>query len=112
VINLDGKRFSPVANSDAGRVASDAVFIFSQIGTAFTAEYSGEGFTDGHLIGNFISDDMADLVYHCRASNGDLEAGQARAKFSRADDNKLTIAMDWQWLNGSQQSGQSYYKER
>ncbi len=111
MINLNGKRFSPIANSEAGRVASDAVFIFSQTGAAFTAEYSGAGFTDGHLIGNFISDDEANLVYHSRASNGDLEAGQASAKFSTAD-NRLEIAMDWHWLNGSQKSGQSFYRER
>jgi len=41
VINLDGKHFSPTENSKGGRVASDAVFSFSQTGRSFTADYSG-----------------------------------------------------------------------
>lgn len=111
MIDLDGKIFSPVKNSDGGRVSSDAVFTFSQTGASFSAAYTGIGFTDGHLIGNFISDDQADLIYHSRANSGALEAGQARAKFSLGDLNKLEISMDWRWLNGSLKSGQSYYRE-
>lgn len=92
-------------------MASDAIFVFSQSGSNFTAHYSGAGFSDGHLIGNLDAGDSANLVYHCRAEDGALEVGKARARFSTDADHKIIIEMDWQWLNGSRKSGQSFYKE-
>ena len=111
MINLHGKKFSPKRNSEGGRVASDAVFTFEQSGNNFSAVYSGAGFSDGHLIGAFENDNTARLIYHSRAESGALEAGEAKAIFSRMPDGRLTIAMDWTWLNGSRASGQSFYEE-
>lgn len=111
MINLEGKKFSPLKNSEGGRVASDAVFIFTQTDDAFTATYSGEGFSDGHLIGKMIGDMEASLIYHCRAKDGSLEAGEANASFKTNADNTLTISMNWRWMNGTQQTGTSLYGE-
>ena len=108
--NLDGRRFSPMKNSDAGRLASDAVFTFGQSGKNFTAVYSGAGFSDGHLIGTMTGKTSANLIYHCRADTGELEAGEASASFELKD-GRITISMTWQWLNGSKKSGTSYYEE-
>ncbi len=111
MINLDGKQFSPRKNSEGGRVSSDAVFIFQQSGKNFTAEYSGSGFYDGHLIGTFRTETIADLIYHSRAEDGSLEAGQAQAQFSKTKSGQITIKMDWAWLNGNLKTGQSFYEE-
>ncbi len=102
---------SPATNSKNGRVKSDAVFIYAQIGNDFTAEYTGAGFIDGHIIGTFTSPDTADLIYHCRADNGHLEAGTAAAKLTINADGLIGIFMDWQWLNGDKSAGQSHYME-
>jgi len=110
-VDLDGKRFSPTTNSDGGRVKNDAVFKFKQTGDSFSAHYSGEGVSDGHIIGHFTQIQKATLVYHSRAHNGALEVGSAKAKFDFNKAGKITIAMNWQWLNGSQKSGQSFYEE-
>ena len=109
--DLNGLTFSPVRNSEGGRVKSDSIFEYQQEGETFTAIYYGEGFTDGHLIGCFTGDDTAELVYHCRGSNGELEIGEAKAKFTRNAAGKINISMDWQWLNLTQESGKSYYEE-
>lgn len=110
--DLDGRRFSPVTNSEGGRVKSDAIFDYSQKGSEFEAAYSGEGFSDGHLIGRFTSIDQADLVYHCREDATHLlEVGEAIATFSRDKEGRINIHMDWRWLNGSKASGQSHYRE-
>jgi len=116
LIDLDGKKFSPVKNSEGGRVKSDAMFTFTQNGSAFSAEYSGEGFSDGHLIGIMSADNTAQLVYHSRADSGLLEAGQARAEFSKNSKGRWQISMNWQWLNNETlnnktKSGQSFYEE-
>jgi hypothetical protein len=110
--NLDQKRFSPVRNSEGGRVKSDSIFAFEQTGKRFQATYWGEGFSDGHLIGIMTSKTEADLIYHCRENATDhLEAGQAKAVFSHTDDGKVLITMNWAWLNGSLASGTSVYEE-
>ena len=92
--DLNGRRFSPIRNSKTGRVSSDAVFIFKQSGSHFTAAYSGAGFSDGHLIGYMSGKNTADLIYHCRADDGILEAGQAEAVFEIKDE-KIVISMTW-----------------
>lgn len=110
-VNLDGRQFSPIANSEGGRVGSDAIFTFKQIGEKFTADYAGAGFSDGHLIGRLTGSENAALVYHCRASDGGLEVGEASATFSQGDGGAMEIVMNWQWLNGSKLSGTSHYRE-
>lgn len=110
-LNLDGRRFRPVSNSEGGRVQSDAVFIFSQTGSAFSAVYSGSGFTDGHLIGKMSEGQTAQLLYHSRASDGTLEAGEAQAQFIVSESAPIRIEMAWRWLNGSEDNGTSTYEE-
>ena len=109
--DLDGRKFRPVRNSQGGRVASDAVFNFSQAGSSFLATYQGEGFSDGHLIGEMSGEDIGRLIYHCRAADGSLEAGEAEARFSTSETGNIEIAMKWQWLNGTKASGVSRYEE-
>lgn len=110
MINLDGRRFSPVSNSEHGRVTSNAVFEFFQTGNAFSASYKGPGLSDGHLIGTMDQNSCGDLVYHSRALDGSLEAGAALAVFVQTPDG-ITIDMNWRWLNGSTKSGKSHYRE-
>jgi len=111
-INLHGKRFSPIRNSEGGRVKGDSIFAFEQDDNRFKATYWGEGFSDGHLIGVLTSDTEADLIYHCRDNATDnLEAGEAKAIFNYSDSGKVIITMDWHWLNGGQTSGTSQYQE-
>ena len=110
-LNLDGRRFRPVANSEGGRVQSDAVFIFAQTRDAFSATYAGSGFTDGHLIGHMADNQTAQLVYHCRAADGTLEVGEAQAQFIVCEGVPIRIEMTWRWLNGSEESGTSTYEE-
>ena len=108
-VNLDGRVFTPVENSAGGAVSSDTRFVFAQDGDAVTADYSGAGVTDGHIVGRMTGEATAELLYHCRKGDGSLAAGAATAEFGR-DGGVLTIAMDWRWLDGPG-SGQSFYRE-
>ena len=110
-LDLNGRRFHPIQNSEAGRVKGDAVFSFRQQGSGFVADYSGSGFTDGHLIGSITGPLTADLVYHSRASDGALEVGEAIAQFTVPDQGPIMIEMQWHWLNGSKAKGTSLYQE-
>ena len=109
--NLNGLVFSPVQNSEHGTVAATTVFKFKQLGKQISAIYSGGDVVDGHIIGQFISNDKAALLYHNVTKSGDLQAGEAEAIFAMLPDKRLTIHMNWQWLNGDKSNGISYYEE-
>lgn len=111
-IDLNGKHFSPIQNSEHGRVTSETKFIFQQIGTDFTAQYMGANVTDGHIIGKFTDIHSGELIYHSRSSDGKLEAGDAIAAFKKNEDGLIEIEMQWTWLNHSKKSGTSYYLEQ
>lgn len=87
------------------------MFIYQQIGIDFTATYDGLGVRDGHIIGKMTGPLTAELIYHSRATDGTLEAGQAIVNFEHDDVHGLIMHMDWQWLNGSKASGKSLYGE-
>lgn len=110
-LDLNGRRFHPIQNSEGGRVKGDSVFSFRQEGSNFVADYVGSGFTDGHLIGNITGPLTAALVYHSRSSDGALEVGEAKAQFTVPDQGPIMIEMAWQWLNGSKAQGTSLYQE-
>lgn len=109
--NLNGRKFSPIANSEGGRVDETTLFTFSQIGRNFSAIYTGANVSDGHLIGRFQEDAKITLLYHSRAKTGELEAGSAVADVTRTPNGKLTLDMQWEWLNASQKTGRSKYLE-
>ena len=111
MVDLNGRRFSPLSNSEGGRVKSDAVFVYSQNEDRFTAVYSGEGVSDGHIIGQMTGERTAGLVYHSRSDAGALEAGRADVTFTLGPNNKVIMDMSWQWLNGTGAAGTSRYEE-
>ena len=109
-INLDGRIFVPTENSAAGTVDGETRFSFSQTGTRISADYQGGAVIEGHILGQFIQADQADLLYHCLTLDGDLKSGHAIATFSELPDDRLCIDMRWRWLNGEGE-GSSRYEE-
>ncbi len=61
-INLDGRVFVPVANSDQGTVSDETLFYFSQNGTQISARYHGGAVKEGRILGHFLQVDQADLL--------------------------------------------------
>ena len=110
-LNLNGRVFQPVNNSDGGRVDGNTRFHFSQSGQNITAHYSGPNVFDGHIIGQMLGEADMKLLYHSRALTGELEAGEASVDIFYDDDGNLRLAMSWAWLNGSKKTGTSNYIE-
>ena len=110
-VDLDGRVFIPVENSAGGAVGSGTRFVFAQQGALITADYAGAGIEDGHIVGRVTGERAAHLLYHCRRADGALAAGEAQARFGLDDEGRQTIAMNWRWLNGGGESGQSVYVE-
>jgi hypothetical protein len=111
LVNLDSREFVPVHNTVGGTVTDATKFSFQQSGENITADYAGGDIETGHIVGKFVNEDTAELIYHCLTKDGEMKAGQAQAHFSISDTGKLTIDMQWQWLNGDKSAGTSHYEE-
>lgn len=110
-IDLDGRVFHPVQNSKHGTVEATTIFKFKQSGNRVSATYSGSDVVDGHIVGQFVSNNIATLLYHSITKSGELQAGEAEAVFDALPDKRLCIHMNWRWLNGDKTDGTSYYEE-
>ena len=58
-MNLDDKVFRSVANSGAGEVDRQTVFIYHQESDLVWAEYSGGRILKGHLMGEWYAGDQS-----------------------------------------------------
>lgn len=113
---LDNRVFIPVENTDNGTVSGQTRFHFWQKGKVIFADYVGGDVAEGHIIGQFTTEDMGELLYHCLTIDGCLKAGQATATFSQMSDGRLAMDIDWEWLttnnpSGNANKGRSRYEE-
>ena len=106
-MNLKGKTFRAVSNTAHGSINTDTKMHFTSDKGVVAAEYRGGTIVTGHVLGKRINETEMDLVYLSATISGEVKAGKAHAKFSRGEDRKLHMHMDWQWLTGDHSSGQS-----
>lgn len=109
-INLNNRVFMPLENSSNGIVDTQTIFTFTHSGETFHANYKGGDITNGYIIGQFTTQHTANLLYQCLTTSGELKAGKAIASFTQID-NRVSIDMKWQWLNGDGSAGTSHYIE-
>jgi len=109
--SLDNRVFTPIDNSTGGIVDARTRFHFWQNGDAFYADYFGGDVREGHIIGRFTGPRTGQLLYHCMTNTRELKAGRAVVTFTLSDDGRVGMALDWAWISGGTESGQSYYEE-
>lgn len=108
--NLNNKKFSTSSNSSEGQANTDTIFTYKQEGELVTADYSGGGIRYGKVIAG-LQGDQLDMLYQCITDDMQLRAGKALAKISYNSNKKLVLTLDWEWINGGLEKGQSSYTE-
>ena len=111
MINLDGKIFGLLANSENGEVSTETLFQYKQDGDLVTAKYQGGTIKYGKIIAKFADDENLEMIYQCFTNDGELKAGSAVAKVSINKNDKIQLDLNWKWLNGDKTSGTSTYVE-
>ena len=106
-MNLKGKIFRAVSNSAHGSMNTETKMYFTSDKGVVAAEYKGGSIVTGHVLGKRVNESEMELLYLSATISGDVKAGKAHAKFTRGEDRKLHMHMDWQWLTGDHSSGQS-----
>lgn len=109
-LNFNNKTFSLLENSANGKVNSETQFHYKQEGNLVTADYSGGPIIYGKIIGH-LQENTINMLYQCLTTENVLKAGKAKATASLAENNKIKLKLDWEWLDGQKEKGTSEYLE-
>lgn len=111
MINYNGKRFSPVSNTDNGEVDAETVFEYKQQGNVLSCQYSGNSILQGHLIGLVADDGQIDMRYHQVNTQGILMTGTCQSTPEILTDGRIRLHESWQWTSGDGSKGSSVLEE-
>ncbi len=111
MINYNGKRFSPVSNTENGEVDAETVFHYKQQGNVLSCDYSGNTILQGHLIGLVSDEGQIDMRYHQVNTQGILMTGTCRSTPEILPDGRIRLHESWQWTSGDGSKGSSVLEE-
>ena len=107
-INLDGKCFFAVMNTESGEAGEETVFLYHQKGEIIWAEYQGGKILKGSLVGT-IKDLELNFKYQHINIEKEIKSGQCKSVIEVSKENKLKINEKWQWSTG--EKGESIIQE-
>lgn len=110
-MNYQGKTFRSVSNTPNGEVSGETIFHYSQSGNIVTANYSGGGIANGHLIALVDENGALDMRYHHVNLQGQLQTGICHSIPERLHDGRIRLHESWQWTSGDGSSGSSIIEE-
>lgn len=111
MINLNGKKFHSLENSDNGEVSGKTTFNYYQEGSIVWADYSGGSITKGHLIANMDESGNLDMRYHHVNRDNQLMTGVCTSKPEILEDGRIRFYEKWKWTSGDCSSGESIVEE-
>lgn len=109
-MNLNNKIFVTKENKN-GLSSNETIFHYFQDGNFITGKYKGGSIAEGSIIGKCIEGFKIELLYQCLTTDGELKAGESKGTISKAENGKLKLEFDWNWLNGDLSGGKSEYIE-
>ena len=109
-INFNNKIFSLLENSSEGKVNTNTIFKYSQVGDVVTADYHGGTIVYGKIIAKLVEDKL-EMLYQCLTIDGELKAGKAIAQINFSENGKMKLSLEWEWLGENERSGTSEYIE-
>ena len=110
-MNLNGKSFRAISNSDHGEVSSATIFKYFEQDGLVWAEYSGGDILKGNLIGKRDDDGSLDLRYHHVNRRGEIKTGICRSKVEKDNNGKIRIKEKWKWTCDDYSEGESEMME-
>lgn len=109
-IDFNNKIFTLVENSTSGKATSKTIFEYKQEGNLVTADYHGGGIVYGKIVAK-LENDILQMLYHCLTDEGELKSGKATAQVNLNEKNKISLSLNWEWLDETKQKGTSTYIE-
>ena len=94
-INLNGKKFKALHNSDNGEVGDETTFHYRQKGNVVWATYEGGSIKFGTLSGQIV-DNQLTFNYQHQNIEGEFLTGKCETVIKVIDD-KIQLHETWQW---------------
>ncbi len=69
--------------------------------------YSGGTVVAGHVLAKRLDESEIEMLYQGATTDGQVQAGKARAQFRPNSDGRMSMYLEWQWLTGDRSFGQS-----
>lgn len=110
-INLNGRKFVSVSNTDNGEVSGQTVFHYRQQGNIVEATYSGGAIIKGYLIGKFTRSDKLYFSYQHINKEMNVHVGEAESTIEKLENGRLRLNERWRWLNRDKSEGSSVVEE-
>jgi hypothetical protein len=107
MVNLAGKTFRAVSNSEKGQLNAETEMRSVSDADVIEGVYRGGTIAIGHVLAKRIGELELEMLYHGATTAGIQNAGKARATFAQDEEGGMRMHLDWQWLTGDQSKGQS-----
>jgi hypothetical protein len=107
-INLNGKKFKALTNSENGEVGAETIFVYRQNNDIIYAEYYGGDILKGQLFGKFVNDEFS---YQHLNTAKEIMTGKCKSYPETGNDGKIILNEIWQWTCKDNSSGTSKLKE-
>ena len=108
-MNLQGKSFRAVKNSDNGSINSDTIMNFTKESEIILGNYSGGTILSGQVIAKRISETEIQMLYQGATISCEIQSGKAHAYFGYNEQKQFEMRLSWQWLTGDQSKGESIW---
>lgn len=109
-ISLDNVRMHVSKTAEQGVVNQDTIFVFRQIGSQVSAEYSGGQIRKGYLIGLIVNNKLT--FSYCQLQLDDkLDCGTSSCELSRDKNNKIILIEHFEWASRPGEKGTNVFVE-
>ncbi len=110
-ININGRIFTGVHNTENGEVSGQTRFHYFQDGRMIWADYGGGEVVSGHLIGTIDDEGGLEFSYHHLNKDLQIKSGYCRSTPEQLPDGRLRFHESWRWTSGDKSSGTSIIEE-
>ncbi|WHZ05668.1 n-acetylglutamate synthase [Neobacillus sp. YX16] len=111
MIDLNGRSFVSIENTDNGEVSSKTIFDYTQEGHIISATYSGGEIVKGTLIGVIKDDGCLEFRYNHVNNKNEIRGGQCISTPEILPDGRLRLYENWKWLDSEATEGNSIIEE-
>jgi len=109
LINLNGKSFKPISNSNNGEVSSKTIFNYRQNNNIIWATYEGGDVLFGTLSGK-ISGNILNFNYQHQNLKGEFMTGNCESTI-HLENKIIKLFEKWKWTSGDLSKGESILEE-
>ncbi|TDL65203.1 n-acetylglutamate synthase [Rhodococcus qingshengii] len=110
-MDLNGRSFVSIENTDNGEVSSKTIFDYTQEGNIISATYSGGEIVKGTLIGVIKDDGCLEFRYNHVNNKNEIRGGQCISTPEILPDGRLRFYENWKWLDSEATEGNSIIEE-